>query len=189
VVWQHELHSCVAGKRRSAGSREREDWNFGFHRPQNLLINLSDYMDVFILGLFSGAFNNSGYIILNDGATVTQWTGNGLDVGGHGLMCDQISYFVWGDSWKTRHISVRTAGYRTEIWKQDYPNTKQECHPFEIPRPSRNPTVHHRVHKSLPLVPVLFQTNPFHTDIARVYDFDVIISRKPILGWRKERTL
>ena len=29
-------------------------------------------MDVFILGLFSGTFNSSGYIILNDGAIATQ---------------------------------------------------------------------------------------------------------------------
>jgi hypothetical protein len=43
-------------------------------------------VDVFILGLFSGAFNSSGYIILNDGAIATQSTGNGLDVGGRGLM-------------------------------------------------------------------------------------------------------
>ena len=29
-------------------------------------------MDVFIHGLFSGDFNSSGYIILNDGASATQ---------------------------------------------------------------------------------------------------------------------
>ena len=43
------------------------------------------YMEVFVLGLYSGAFNSSGYIILNDEATASRWTGNGLDGGGPGL--------------------------------------------------------------------------------------------------------
>jgi hypothetical protein len=95
------------------------DWSFGFHKPLNLLtIWAITRMYLFLVYFLAPSTARA------DGAIATQWTGNGLDVGSHGLMWGQISYFFWGDSWKTRHISVRTTGYRTEIWTQDCPNTK-----------------------------------------------------------------
>jgi len=45
---------------------------FWVSKATKFVDHLSDYMDVFILGLLSGDFNSSGYIILNDGGIATQ---------------------------------------------------------------------------------------------------------------------
>jgi hypothetical protein len=47
----------------------------------------------------------------------------------------------------------------------------------ELPRIIRNPKVHHRVHKSRPLVPILSQIDPVHTihPISKIY-FNIVHS-------------
>jgi hypothetical protein len=50
----------------------------------------------------------------------------------------------------------------------------------EFPNISWNPKVHYRVHKSLPLVPILMQINPVHT--TQSYLKSILLAYFPRVG-------